>query len=400
MRQVKISFYLIESKKNKRGEAPIYLRIKYKNQAPVNLSMEIYIKPDDWDYKKLKVKAKHHRAHSFNHQTKEMETKILKIYDALIYNGEPISLIEIKNVLRNKVQQKTLLALIDYSIKSIESDPKYSKGRIQNYRSFKKKITKFLNAELSRNDLELGHINYEIITQFDAFLSKEYRNRINTIKANMNTFKAIINRGRKINWLNDNPFKNYRCKSEPSNRQFLTIEEVSKIQNLDFSQPKHLSTALSRDLFLFMTYTGITYGDMIRLKESHIAVVNGQRFIQIEREKTNGSCIIPLLPKSEELIKEYKDHPISKNNGTLLPYVPIRCINKNLKIIARMAEISKKLSCHIGRHTFATLSLDYGVPIETLSRALGHSSIKTTRIYGKVTESKINNDYKGLRSVF
>jgi integrase len=149
-----------------------------------------------------------------------------------------------------------------------------------------------------------------------------------------------------------------------------------------------------------MSYTGISYSDIFRLKSSDITTVDGNDIIKFTREKTNELCIVPLLPSAKELINKYKDSESRKITSTLLTVRTANTLNKGIKIIARMSGIQKKVSCHVGRHTFATLSLENKVPIETVSRALGHTDLKTTQIYAKVTEVKMYTDYSAMKTVF
>jgi len=153
MKQVKTAFYLIPSKKNKKGEAPIYLRLKH-NSKMVNLSTNIYLKPDDWDIKKLRVKTKHPRSYNLNKQLKDLEDKVFKIADAAASDGATISLESIKAILKNKVKNiASLLSLIDYFLKYIENNPNYSKGRVRHYKSFRNKIIRFMCYNYSASDL-------------------------------------------------------------------------------------------------------------------------------------------------------------------------------------------------------------------------------------------------------
>jgi site-specific recombinase XerD len=149
-----------------------------------------------------------------------------------------------------------------------------------------------------------------------------------------------------------------------------------------------------RDVFIFICYTGVSYSDLAALKTDNIVHgIDGAKFIRVERNKTREVCNIPLLPRSEQILVKYSNCPISQNKGILLPVISNQKMNDYLKLIAQKAKITKAVSCHIGRHSFATLSLEMGVPMETVSKVLGHRSIKTTQIYGKITNSKIAKDY-------
>jgi site-specific recombinase XerD len=398
MKQLKTAFYMLPSKLNKKGEAPVYLRLTYKSQE-VNLSTSIYLKPDDWDRQKLKVKTKHASSRRLNLQMKELEDRVYKILDDISSKSVAISLKEIKLLLKGKGNKiATLLSLTDYFINHIKHNPNYSKGRVDHYRSFRNKMICFLSHKYCSLDFDLEKLNYEFMIEWESFLGAQYGNIVNTITSNAKRLKAIVNTGIKLGWVKADPFKDYKCKFEPTSRQFLNHEEVKRIQLLTL--PENKNVCIVRDVFLFMIYTGISYGDLHKVTESNIINIDGHSLLNFERGKTNGESKILLLPQATSLIKKYEDFPTCKNSEILLPVPSNKTMNDNLKIIAKEAGITKNLSCHIGRHTFATLSLEDGVPIETLSKCLGHSSIKTTQLYGKVTETKICRDYSKISNVF
>jgi integrase len=398
MKQVKTAFYLLTSKINKKGEAPIYFRLKHKSQT-VNLSTNIFLKPEDWDRKKLRVKAKHFRSHNLNKQLKDLEDKVFKIVNAKISNDSTVSLENIKLILRDKGKSAvSLLSLTDYFLKHIQNNRNYSEGRVRHYKSFRNKMVCFLGHRYCDSDFKLENLNYEFIMEFESYLRSKYQNSVNTTTSNIRCLKAIVNTGIKLGWLKADPFKNYKCKFEPSSRQFLNREELRRIQLLNLPESENVS--LVRDMFLFMAYTGVSHGDMRILKESNIINFEGHEILDFKRGKTNVESKPPLLPEAKAIIEKYKGSPVCKNKGTLLPVPCNKTMNENLKLISEKAHITKNLSCHVGRHTFATLSLENGVPIETVSKALGHGSIKTTQIYGKITDTKIRKDYSRLNGVF
>ena len=188
---------------------------------------------------------------------------------------------------------------------TLRRDPNYSKELSGIINRLKTNCVIFSRTNIHVLDFDLENLNYEFIINLEVFLSSVYKNKINTVAKNIKRLKAITNTGLKLGWLKDNPFKNYKCKSEPSHRQFLTREELRAIQTLDLSE--HENLVLVKDIFLFMAYTGISYSDVIRLTSSNITMVNGNEIIKINRTKTNEPCIVPLLPSAKELIEKYKD---------------------------------------------------------------------------------------------
>ncbi len=393
MKILKLAFYQLKSKMNVKGEAPIYFRITYKYEQ-ITLSTEIFITPDFWDRKKAKVKSKHPRSYYLNNNLIEITNKVDQIFYDLIRENEEISIQKIKSILRNKsIKKNTLFSIYDYFISSIEAriGKGYSTGTIKHYKTNKRKMADFIKEVYNYTDLNLDKLNYEFITRFEAFLGNHYGNKINTIHKEIKRLKAIINMAIKLEWLKENPFKNYKGKTEQTNRQYLTELELNKIENVDLNGLHRLST--DRDIFLFMVYTGLSYSDISKLNNNDIQItIEGKQYIQSERQKTNERFIIPIFENAKVLIEKYKNHPESINKGILFPVISNQKMNKNLKLIAEKINLSKPLTCHVARHTFATLALENNVPLETVSKLLGHSNIATTQIYAKVTKTKINKD--------
>jgi site-specific recombinase XerD len=188
---------------------------------------------------------------------------------------------------------------------------------------------------------------------------------------------AILNK-----WLSSNPFKDFPCRYKNPIRPYLTESEISKLYSQVFATDR-LSKV--RDLFLFQVYTGLSYSDMVALTTDNIEVgIDGKKWIIIYRTKTDTRCAIPLLPIALEILTKYNYK------------VPIICnqdMNRYLKEIASNCNITKTLTTHVGRHTFATtICLGHGIPIETVSKLLGHTSLVTTQIYAKITDRKTAND--------
>jgi integrase len=154
-----------------------------------------------------------------------------------------------------------------------------------------------------------------------------------------------------------------------------------------------------RDIFLFSCYTGLAYVDVKNLQRSQLTIgVDGEKWIFTERKKTDTTTHIPILPQAMKLIKKYEDHPECENQGKVLPVLSNQKMNSYLKEIADLSGITKELTFHIARHTFATtITLANGVPIETVSKLLGHKSLKQTQHYAKILDNKISEDMKKLR---
>lgn len=201
----------------------------------------------------------------------------------------------------------------------------------------------------------------------------------------------------RMEWMEKEPFNQYQLKFHRVDKHFLTVEELSRIEKKSFSIHRLHWT---RDVFVFCCYTGLAYSDVMNLKHTHIqAGIDGEQWIRTSRQKTNTPVNTPLLPEALEIMERYRTDARAIANGTVFPNISNQKLNSYLKEIADLCDIQKHLTFHLARHTFATsITLANGVPIETVSKMLGHTKISTTQIYARVLEKKIGEDMALLKS--
>lgn len=224
------------------------------------------------------------------------------------------------------------------------------------------------------------------ITDFEIYLRTVCDCSHNTTAKFMQFFKRIIIMARHNSWIYADPFVNYKIRLEKVDRAYLTQEEIDLIMQKEFAT-KRLEQV--RDIFLFSCYTGLAYIDVKNLTKDNIRKsFDGNLWIMTKRQKTNVQTNIPLLDIPLKLIEKYEH----KCPERLFPVPTNQKMNAYIKEIADLCGINKKLSFHVARHTFATLSIGYGVPIETVSKMLGHTNIKTTQIYARITDRKLSSD--------
>src|SRR5690606_9152173 len=219
----------------------------------------------------------------------------------------------------------------------------------------------------------------------------------NGVMKHLERFRKMVRLGVKLGWMEKNPFELYKLKMQKVERDFLTSEELSKIENKEFSVQR---IQYAKDLFVFSCYTGIAYIDVMQLTPDNIFLgTDGNRWIKTMREKTDTSVNVPILPKAAAIIEKYKNNPRAIARGTLFPVISNQKLNSYLKEVADLCGIKKHLTFHLARHTFATsVTLSNGVPIETVSKMRGHTTIRTTQIYAKVVEQKVSQDMANLRN--
>jgi site-specific recombinase XerD len=221
----------------------------------------------------------------------------------------------------------------------------------------------------------------------------------NTAVKYIKNFNKIIKLCLANDWLDKNPFANYKSKVKEVERVYLSEGEIQNIINKDFKTER---LSLVRDIFLFSCFTGLAYIDVKNLTKSHISIgIDGDKWIFTHRQKTESASKIPVLPVTQMIIDKYADHPQAINEEKLLPILSNQKMNAYLKEIAAVCEIEKELTFHIARHTFATtVTLTNGVPIESVSKMLGHKNLRTTQHYAKVLDKKVSEDMKILRDKF
>jgi site-specific recombinase XerD len=211
--------------------------------------------------------------------------------------------------------------------------------------------------------------------------------------------KKIIRIALSNGWISKDPFANYKIKIHKTDRGFLTDDELQAIINKNFTINRLEQV---KDCFIFSCFTGLAHADLKRLTPQNIVTGSDHNlWIKINRKKTNSLCSIPILPTISKLIEKYKNNPHCIANNLLLPVLSNQSMNAYLKEIADVCGITKRLSSHLARHTFATtITLNNDVPIETVSKMLGHSSIKITKIYARLLDSKVSKDMHHLHNKY
>lgn len=202
----------------------------------------------------------------------------------------------------------------------------------------------------------------------------------------------------KHGWLDKDPFVGFKMTKREVERPFLVEEELTRIFNEDFKMPRLRQV---RDIFIFCCYTGLAYADVKKLTREEITTgIDGKKWIWTSRQKTETTTRVPLMARALEILERYKDDPQCVNQGRLLPVLSNQKMNNYLNEIADACSITKKMTFHTARHTFATtVTLSNGVPIETVSKMLGHRNLKTTQHYARILDLKVSEDMNNLRKI-
>ena len=387
----RVVFYLRSNYVNKEGNTSVMLRIYLNNERLSLGSTGISVKSAQWD--KERIKGRTTEALNTNLQLDNIASGLQSIFRR-IEMSDVVSLERIKSEFLGKKEEiNTLMQLFEKHNGDVAKQVGVSVGKatLQKYNVCKRHFSEFLEEQYKRSDLKLTELTYVVIREFDLYLRTEVGQNPNTATKTMKTFKTITLLGQKMGVLLHDPFMNHRFHIEPVNRGFLTDEEILLIANKDLGISR---LELVRDIFIFSCFTGLAYIDVSNLTPDHIVTLGDKQWIMTQRQKTSVETNVLLLDIPKAIIAKYGGK--TYRNGKLFPMLTNQKTNSYLKEIADICGIKKNLTFHLARHTFATMSLSKGVPMESVSKMLGHTNIRTTQIYARITNKKIEHDMEEL----
>ena len=389
----RVVFYLRSNYVNKEGKTSVMLRIYLNNERLSLGSTGISVKSSQWDKEKERIKGLTTEALNTNLQLDNIASGLQSIFRR-IEMSDVVSLERIKSEFLGKKEEiDTLMQLFEKHNGDVAKQVGVSVGKatLQKYNVCKRHFSEFLEKQYKRSDLKLTELTYVVIREFDLYLRTEVGQNPNTATKTMKTFKTITLLGQKMGVLLHDPFMNHRFHIEPVNRGFLTDEEILCIAHKQINIPR---LELIRDIFIFSCFTGLAYIDVSNLTPDHIVTLGDKQWIMTQRQKTSVETNVLLLDIPKAIIAKYGGK--TYRNGKLFPMLTNQKTNSYLKEIADICGIKKNLTFHLARHTFATMSLSKGVPMESVSKMLGHTNIRTTQIYARITNKKIEHDMEEL----
>lgn len=383
-----------------KGKTPLYLRITV-NGRRTKLSLKRKFTTSLWDPKTSRLKGSGAEARQINAYIDQVQIQINEAYRQLLNEGKLITPHAIKARYLGEDQfRKTLLQLSEYHNSNMTSVLK--PGTLKNYYTTETYIKRFLEIERKAEDIYLDHLDYAFILDFENFLRRNVaplQSRLltnNGVMKHLERLKKLLNLALKLEWVSKDPFAKFSLKFVKSERHFLSQSELEQLLNTKFKEDYLNKT---KDIFAFCCYTGLSYIDVKNLKKNDIVKgIDGKEWIFIKRQKTDQPVKVPLLDISEYIIKKYKEEMESREN--ILPVFSNQKLNQFLKEVVKKLQINKNITFHSARHTFATtVTLSNGVPLETVSKLLGHTKLSTTQIYAQVLEQKISHDIGNLRTI-
>ncbi|WP_158848496.1 site-specific integrase [Algibacter sp. L1A34] len=384
------------------GDVLIYARVTV-DQKRSNISLKRRVPLSLWDPKKKRLRGNSKEAQNANQYLDQVYTQLFQIYQDLKFKDELITAKLIKSLYTGDDQQsKSLKNIFSYHSQKIANT--LASGSIRNFGITENYVFKFLEKKKSTTDIYLNQLNFEFLSHFELFLCdiwpvghpKALSN--NTRMKHIQRLRKVITLAYHLEWIDRDPFVRWKMAYDKTNREFLSEAELKNLEDKVFIS-KRLDRV--RDLFVFSCYTGISYVDIMNLKPNNLVIsIDGGNWIMTKRQKTDTVVKVPLLAQALDIVNKYKDHPSTVVNDSLLPVLTNEKLNVFLKEVANFVGIQKNLTFHMARHTFATtVTLSNGVPIETVSKLLGHTKISTTQIYARVLENKISTDMNALKDV-
>lgn len=389
---VKVMFYLKRNESNAEGRCPVMGRLTVERSESV-FSAKMLAPCSLWTSGRAKGKSA--ESVEINRRLDELRASALAIYREQSAIRERVTAEEVKCLLLGMAfGQETLLDYFRLFIEHFEKRVGVNRTAksARTYRCAYEHVGRFLSERLRLSDIPFSALDRSFVDKLDLYLRTERQLAPNTIVLYMSRLHTVINKAIAAGIITADPFAGYEPPRPEHTRRYLTKEELKRLMTTPLPSSR---LYLVRDLFLFSCYTGISYGDMCHLTAANLETAeDGTTWIKATRAKTNVEFEIPLLDLPLHIIDKYRN---TAPDGKLLPMYGNAELNKGLKLLAAVCGIDRKLTFHMARHTYATeITLSHGVPMETVSRMLGHSRVDTTQIYAQVTDNKIDADTQAL----
>lgn len=384
------------------GKCPVYVRIIV-NKSRVEMAMKKSLPEKDWNDGKGAAKSNTQQLKEFNSFLEEVRSKLVTHYQEFILHGENVSAEAVKSaylgmdadaleILKECTQEKTLLWLVKEHNTVMQQVLK--KGSMKNYFTTERYVKKFLKEKYPAGDIALKELTYSFLTAFEFYV------RTTPLKANdpcttngtmkhRERIKKMATWATNNEWIPKNPFTAYSLKFKHADREILNEQDLEIIENYHFENPMRENV---KDLFVFCCYTGLSYVDVMGLKPANIvSSLDGFQWIKTNRAKTDVAVDVPLLEQAVLIWEKFKNRKGELPRDTVFPYITNQEMNRSLKVIGEVCSITKILTFHLARHTFATtVTLCNGIPIESISKMLGHTKLTTTMLYAKVVKTKLS----------
>ncbi|MCT3648454.1 site-specific integrase [Elizabethkingia anophelis] len=388
----KLLFYLKKNEPKKNGNVPVMGRITI-DGIPKSFSTKLDINPNNLDLKHGRVLGKSAQALSTNLKLDNIRVRINKIYDDMLKDEGFATAQKVKlSFLGVGVMDDAILKVFKDQNEDFErmvSKGKRSQNTYNKYKTVYNHLNEFIKQRYHREDLAFRELTSDFIREFDFFLRIDKECTHNTVWVYTMPVIALADLAIKKGLIRQNPFEDYEISMEEIDRSYLLKENVEKLMLLKPSKDKY---EFVKDIFIFSCFTGLSYIDIQKLKWSNIqSFFDGHQWIISRRKKSDVASNVRLLEIPKRIIEKYRG---LTRSDYVFPVPSNATCNSHVKKMIEEAEIvtEQKITFHTARHTFATMFLTEGVPLESLSKMMGHKNISTTQIYAKITSQKISKD--------
>lgn len=386
--------------KNNPTISTIYLRITISGKR-TEISTGQIIRTSQWGIKSGKIAGITPKAKQLNSFLEGIRAKLFECYNKLFNEGKELTCENLRNKYLGAEERKVTLVEVfrDHNSKMEELIGKeYSKGTWERYETSLRHTQAFMNWKFNIMDIAVRAINPGFVADYEFYLRTVRSCSNNSAVKYIKNFQKIINICIDNEWISKNPFSNYKSKMVTVDVRFLADSQLKKIKEKQFISER---LRIVRDIFVFCCFTGLAYIDVKNLTRHKVTKgIDGGLWIKIKRSKTKVEASIPILKDAQEILDKYENHPKCVNENTVLPVLSNQKMNEYLKEIGALCDIDFDITFHTARHTFATtVTLNNGVPLETVSKMLGHTNIRMTQHYAKIQDKKISEDMFVLKNI-
>lgn len=390
----KVLFYLKKNAPKKNGYVPVMCRITIDGTI-AQFSCKLDVNPDLWDTQSGRASGRTAEAKDTNLFLDNIRIGVNTHYREIFDKDNYVTAEKVKNAyLGLGMKHETILKVFAQHNKDFEKQvgKMKSKSTYQKYCTVYRHVQEFIRYRYNVSDIALKELTPAFIIDFELYLRANQNCTNNTVWVYMMPLRRMITIAQNNGWLNRDPFVEYSISPEDADRGYLTKEEIKLMMNAPMTKKKH---ELVRDLFIFCCFTGLSFRDLKNLKTDNLQTsFDGHEWIITKRQKTKVQSNIRLLDVPRRIIEKYKG--IAKDNK-VFPVPTYGNLRDNITLIVQACGIKKHVTWHMSRHTYATeICLTNGMPIETLSKTLGHTNISTTQIYAKITNEKVSHDMEAL----
>lgn len=392
-----ISYLLYKSKTNKKGLCPIRCRITFNNKRK-EFSTGLFVSPNNWNRKQQLVKPPEPDEKFVNTQLSLIRQKLNQAFLFLQVKGSPFDVMDIYLQYLGETPKDEMGVMEIYRIycdrikKLVGIDIK--EVTYKKYLESGKHLGDYIKWKYKRNDIQIKSLKEAFLDDYSYFLKTEKSLAISTLNKAIQRFRKVLKYAVSQEYLNKDPFIMYKPKSVKKKVIFLSRKELTSLEEQVF-EIERLDRI--RDMFVFCCYTGLGFKEMATLKKEDVYTeFDGKPWIHVRRQKTERVYKLPILKKAQEIIDKYH----SESDEMVLPSITNQKFNAYLKEIANLCGIKKRLTHHIARKTFATTVLLYNnVPMEIVSKLLGHSKIQTTqKHYGHILDKSVSEQMRRIES--